>query len=76
MDAERKLLSDGKIDVVLAKNSGGEASYGKIVAARELGIEVVLVKRPRAARAQTVDNVPDAVALARHRLDSREYRGV
>jgi precorrin-6A/cobalt-precorrin-6A reductase len=76
LKAERKLLSGEKIDVVLAKNSGGDASYAKIVAARELGIEVVLVKRPKAARAETVDNVLDAVALARQRLDSREYRGV
>src|SRR5262249_23944661 len=44
--AERELLAGERINVVLAKNSGGEATYAKIAAARELGIEVVLVRRP------------------------------
>jgi precorrin-6A/cobalt-precorrin-6A reductase len=69
--AERKLLKGAKIEVVLAKNSGGDASYPKIAAARELGIEVVLVKRPRRNNVETVENVLDAVARARQRLDSR-----
>ena len=44
--AERTLLAEEKIDAVLAKNSGGDATYAKIAAARDLGIEVVLVRRP------------------------------
>ncbi len=42
------LLKRHRIDAVLAKNSGGDATYGKIAAARTLGIEVILVKRPPA----------------------------
>ena len=57
--AERTLLAEDKIDVVLAKNSGGDATYAKIAAARDLGIEVVLVRRPAAQR----------------RRDRRERRG-
>jgi precorrin-6A/cobalt-precorrin-6A reductase len=69
LSAERKLLSGEKIDAILAKNSGGEASYAKIAAARKLGIEVVLVRRPRRGNAETVDNVLEAVSLAGQRLD-------
>jgi precorrin-6A/cobalt-precorrin-6A reductase len=74
--AERKLLTDHRIDAVLAKNSGGDATYAKIEAARELGIEVVLVRRPPRDRVETVETVTEAVALADHRLPPAENRGV
>jgi precorrin-6A/cobalt-precorrin-6A reductase len=35
-----------RIDLVIAKNSGGEATYGKIAAARSLKIPVILQRRP------------------------------
>jgi len=43
---ERLLLQQEAITHIVSKNSGGEATYAKIEAARELGIEVVLVDRP------------------------------
>ncbi|PNG27481.1 cobalt-precorrin-6A reductase [Methylocella silvestris] len=45
-EAERRLLGEERIDVVVAKNSGSPAVYGKIEAARELGLPVVMVERP------------------------------
>jgi len=74
--AERALLSEEKIDAVLAKNSGGDATYAKIAAARDLGIEVVLVRRPATNEVETVASVPEAVQLAAHRLGPVEKRGV
>lgn len=59
---ERQLLEKHGIDAVLAKNSGGDATYGKIAAARGLGIEVVLVKRPARPEVPTVGSVEDALA--------------
>jgi len=44
--AELRLLDAHRIDVVIAKNSGGEATYGKIAAARALGLPVILLRRP------------------------------
>lgn len=70
LDAERELLAGEKIDAILAKNSGGEATYAKIEAARELGIEVVLVRRPVHRDVKTVDSTKDAVSLAHHWLAS------
>lgn len=43
---ERKLLQKNRVDMVIAKNSGGDATYGKIAAARALGLPVILVRRP------------------------------
>src|SRR5262249_13740437 len=42
---ERKLLQQHRIDMIVAKNSGGDATYGKIAAARALGLPVILVRR-------------------------------
>jgi precorrin-6A/cobalt-precorrin-6A reductase len=44
--AERVLMSSRRIDVLVTKNSGGEMTAGKLDAARELGIPVIMVRRP------------------------------
>ena len=43
---DRALLEAHGIDAIVAKNSGGTATYGKIAAARKLGIDVFLFRRP------------------------------
>jgi precorrin-6A/cobalt-precorrin-6A reductase len=43
---ELQLMRVRRIDLVIAKNSGGEATYGKIAAARNLKIPVILQRRP------------------------------
>ncbi|MDX8524049.1 cobalt-precorrin-6A reductase [Mesorhizobium sp. MSK_1335] len=73
---ERALLQKYAIDVVVSKNSGGEATYGKIAAARALGIEVVMIRRPTlpdVASAQTVDALAGKVD---HLFDPVAERGV
>lgn len=69
-DAERELLAGEGIDAVLAKNSGGAATYAKIQAARALGIEVVLVRRPAREGVETVEDMVEAMSLAHQRLTS------
>jgi precorrin-6A/cobalt-precorrin-6A reductase len=46
LDDERQLLVDHGIDVIVSKNSGGMATYSKLVAARELSVPVLLHARP------------------------------
>ena len=70
---ERALLAGRRIEVVVAKDSGGAATYGKIAAARGLGLPVVLVDRP--AGPEAVATVEAALARLDHALSSAK-RGV
>ncbi|MBT0568129.1 cobalt-precorrin-6A reductase [Williamsia sp. CHRR-6] len=66
LDAERKLMVDNDIDVLVTKNSGGELTAAKLAAARELGLPVVMVQRPPQVPVDVaVDSVDDAVSLLR-----------
>lgn len=66
-EAEVALMRRERIEVVVAKNAGGEATAGKIVAARRLGLPVVMVSRPAKPTVPTVATVDDAMAwLAGH----------
>jgi precorrin-6A/cobalt-precorrin-6A reductase len=65
---ERDLLIRHGIDVVVAKNSGGEATYGKIAAARDLGLPVLLLRRSPLPPAQTAASLAAALAWIEARL--------
>jgi precorrin-6A/cobalt-precorrin-6A reductase len=67
LDHERELLREHSIDFVVSKNSGGTATYSKIVAARELRLPVVMITRPRKHIVRTVNSV-DEVCIELHRL--------
>lgn len=60
-EAEVVLLREHRIDVVVSRNSGGPAAYGKIAAARRLGLPVLLVRRPPPPPV-SVGTVAEAVA--------------
>ncbi len=67
--AEIALLVQHRIDTLVAKNSGGEWTYGKIAAARHLGLPVVMLRRPPPPSGETVTGVADALAwIERHLL--------
>jgi precorrin-6A/cobalt-precorrin-6A reductase len=74
--AERDLLVAHAIDAIVAKNSGGTATYGKIAAARALEIEVILLRRPHLPPVPSVANVAEAAAWLDHALASVAARGV
>lgn len=64
---ERRLLATRRIEVLVTKNSGGEATHPKLAAARALGLPVVVVARPaQPPGIETVATVAEALAwLAR-----------
>jgi len=72
---DRALLEWHRIDVIVAKNSGGAATYGKIAAARALGLPVIMLRRPALPAVSTVETVEEAVAWLDH-ATSRTVRGV
>ena len=70
LDDERALLRRHRIDVVVAKDSGG-ATEAKLVAARELGVPVVLVDRPPLPDGvRVVEDVAGALAVFREQRGS------
>jgi precorrin-6A/cobalt-precorrin-6A reductase len=71
-----RLLTEHRIDVVVSKNAGGEASYAKIAAARHIGLPVLMVRRPAVPEVPAVATVEEAVAWVDHLAASREKRGV
>lgn len=59
---ERELLLQYQIDTIVSKNSGGAATYPKIIAARELNIPVVMVQRTPIPNVERVADVAGAIS--------------
>src|SRR6516162_6592142 len=68
---DRALLAAHAIDLVIARNSGGTATYGKIAAARALGLPVILLRRPALPDVPTVETIEDALTWLDHALALR-----
>jgi precorrin-6A/cobalt-precorrin-6A reductase len=69
--AETALLMEEKIDVLVCKNSGGAATYAKIIATRRLGIPVVMIARPQKAHGHTLDDAEGAAEWLEQRFTHR-----
>jgi precorrin-6A/cobalt-precorrin-6A reductase len=66
LEAERRLLIDQRIAVIVSKNSGGDATYPKIAAARALALPVVMIARPDKPAGHVVDSAEAAVDWLAH----------
>ncbi|MGH7045489.1 MAG: cobalt-precorrin-6A reductase [Stellaceae bacterium] len=65
-DDERRLLIAHRVDTIVCRNSGGSAAKAKLVAARELGLQVVLRRRPpRPGSLPCAASVSEAAAWVR-----------
>ena len=65
---ELRLLAEHHIALLVAKNSGGDATYPKIEAARRMGLPVIMIDRPAIAldpESPSAVNVADVVAWVR-----------
>ena len=61
LEGELALLRAHGVEVVVTKNSGGEATAAKLEAARVLGVEVVMLDRPAEAGGESVADVGAAL---------------
>jgi precorrin-6A/cobalt-precorrin-6A reductase len=62
LEQERQLLRNYHIEVIVSKNSGGNATYAKIVAARELEIPIIMVQRPAMPIGEKVTSIEEVIA--------------
>jgi precorrin-6A/cobalt-precorrin-6A reductase len=58
---ELRLMRERRIDVLVSKNSGGEAARAKLDAARALGLRVVMIARPAPPEGVALENVEAAL---------------
>jgi precorrin-6A/cobalt-precorrin-6A reductase len=61
LQGDRALLQAHGITHIVAKNSGGAGAEAKLVAARELGLPVILIDRPHIPSRHTVGSVPEVL---------------
>jgi precorrin-6A/cobalt-precorrin-6A reductase len=73
---DRALLENRRMEAIVAKNSGGDATYGKIAAARALGLPVIMLKRPALPDVEAVTTVEEVLAWLDHALTLSTARGV
>ncbi|NJM27236.1 MAG: hypothetical protein HC856_01305, partial [Pseudanabaena sp. RU_4_16] len=58
------------VGTIVTKNSGGDATYAKIVAARELKIPVVMVQRPSMPVGEQVETIEQVLSWLLSYLDA------
>ncbi|MEM7158164.1 MAG: cobalt-precorrin-6A reductase [Myxococcota bacterium] len=66
VQSEIELMQRHRIEVVVCKNAGGSAARAKLDAARELGLRVVMIRRPPAVDGVHVGTVQEGLAWLAH----------
>lgn len=70
VEAEQTLMQDAGIEILVTKNSGGDATRAKLDAARALGIEVYMIARPQSPDVpvfETLDTILQFLETRLHR---------
>ncbi len=65
---EKALMQAEGFDVICTKNSGGDATEAKLLAARELGLRVIMVERPQAPQGDVLFDLPAVMDWIRDHL--------
>ncbi|MBF0355694.1 MAG: cobalt-precorrin-6A reductase [Alphaproteobacteria bacterium] len=67
-EAEVQLMQQHGIDLLVTKASGGSATYGKIEAARNMGLPVLMIERPESGKGESLVSIDVAIDWIRRRL--------
>jgi precorrin-6A/cobalt-precorrin-6A reductase len=68
-DGDETLMRDHAIDLVLCKNAGGTGAQAKLIAARRLGLPVVMIDRPELPARREVHDVATVLRWIGHGAD-------
>jgi precorrin-6A/cobalt-precorrin-6A reductase len=69
VEDEEQLMREARIDVLVTKNSGGPATYGKMLAARGLGLPAIVIAAPARSDVPTVHDVEAALRFVSHKAE-------
>jgi len=72
---DRAVLADHRIDIMVTRDAGGDSASAKIDAARELGLPVIMVRRPIIPAREKVESVAEVMRWLGHD-DAPADRGV
>ncbi|TCM16133.1 precorrin-6A reductase [Novosphingobium sp. PhB165] len=76
VDADRELLRHHAIDLVVCKNAGGTGASAKLIAARQLGLPVLMIDRPVLPHRLELHGSQDVLRWLGHEASSGTERGV
>ena len=66
LQSDRELMASRRIDLLVARNSGGSGARAKIDAARELRIPVIMIARPALPERSRVERIEEVMAWLGH----------
>jgi precorrin-6A/cobalt-precorrin-6A reductase len=73
--SDRAMLAQHRIEIIVARNAGGDGASAKIEAARDLGLPVAMVRRPFIPTREKVETTADVLRWLAHDARPAE-RGV
>jgi precorrin-6A/cobalt-precorrin-6A reductase len=76
VEGDRRLMTTHRTDLVVCKNAGGSGAQAKLVAARALGLPVMLIDRPVLPVRTAYDRVHDVLNWLDHTTSRGADRGV
>ena len=62
LEYEQGLLTEHDIDTLVTKDSGGEGTEAKVIAAAEAGVTIILIRRPPSEPGPLAETVDEAFA--------------
>jgi precorrin-6A/cobalt-precorrin-6A reductase len=66
LQGDRELMASRKIDILIARNSGGSGARAKIDAARELRVSVIMIAMPALPERPRVESIEEVIAWLGH----------